>query len=236
MKIYLADDEPLAAAKLKLFLDKLGEGPDISMFDNGVSVMAALERETPDLLFLDIQMPGLTGMEVIERARQRGNDVIVIITSAFDEYALPSFGFNVTDYLLKPYTIERLKQALDKVHNALRLRKLDQVHNATTLTIRCDGKTLQLYPTDIIYLSAEGDYTRISTQQGQNYMVLGTLSSFESQLPEQDFVRVHRSTVINLNAVASASSQNVTMCDGTEFTVGRTYREQISQLFGKKRS
>lgn len=235
MKIYLADDEPLAAAKLKLFLEKLGEGPDISMFDNGVSALAAVERETPDLLFLDIQMPGLTGMEVIERARQRGNDVMIVITSAYDEYALPSFGFNVTDYLLKPYTIDRLKQALDKVHNNLRLRQLDQTHNATTLSIRCDGRTIQLYPADVLYLEAEGDYTRISTRDGQRYMVLGTLSSFEGELPEGDFVRVHRSNIINISAVSATSSQSVTMCDGAVFTVGRTYREQIGQLFGKKR-
>ena len=138
MKIYIAEDEPLAAAKLKLFLEKLGEGGDISVWTDGVSALAAIERERPDLLFLDIQMPGLTGMQILPRL----HELPVIVTSAYDQYAIDSFSLNVTDYLLKPNTLERLKMAVEKGKKVIRLQQLERSSQARQITLRMIRKML----------------------------------------------------------------------------------------------
>jgi len=221
MKIYIAEDEPLAAAKLKLFLEKLGEGPDISLFDNGVSALAALQREAPDVLFLDIQMPGMNGMEVLGNIQTGTTQVI--ITSAYDEYALPAFSFHVADYLLKPYTLERLQTALAKVKETLRLKQLDQQVNAATISIRCDGRDEVIHVADILSLESLKDYVRLSLRNGQRRTFLGSLTSFEKQLPD-DFVRIHRSFIVNKKAVVASDSSEVTLSNGDKFPIGKTYK------------
>ena len=223
MKIYIAEDEPLAAAKLKLFLEKLGEDGDISIFDNGITALAAVSREKPDLLFLDIQMPGMTGMEVLNRVQ----DVPVIITSAFDQYAIDSFRLDVTDYLLKPYTLDRLRQAIDKGKKALLLRQLEQSGKQQQLTVRVDGSNEVLNLGDILYLQAEKDYVRIVLKGGRQRLTLNRLSSLEEQLPDELFVRIHRSYVINRQALSSTGAQTLTLSDGTELPIGRTYRNNL---------
>lgn len=225
MRIYIAEDEPLASAKLKLFLEKLGEGPDISMFDNGVSALAAIQRESPDVLFLDIQMPGMNGMEVLESTQTGSTQVI--ITSAYDQYALPAFSFHVADYLLKPYTLERLQTALSKVKETLRLKQLDEQVNAATISIRCDGKDEVLHASDILSLESLKDYVRLSLRNGQRRMFLGSLSNLEKQLPD-DFMRIHRSFIINRKAIVSSDSNEVTLCNGDSFPIGKTYKGVMS--------
>ncbi len=223
MKIYIAEDEPLAAAKLKLFLEKLGEGGDISVWADGVSALAAIERERPDLLFLDIQMPGLTGMEILPRL----NELPVIITSAYDQYAIDSFSLNVTDYLLKPYTLERLKMAVEKGKKVIRLQQLEQSSLAHQISLRSDGKNEVLRQEEILYLEAVKDYVRVVTADGQKRLVLETLGSVERLLANDIFQRVHRSFVVNRQRIADTSAHTLTLTDGTEIPVGRKYRDTI---------
>jgi len=221
MRIYIAEDEPLAAAKLKLFLEKLGEGPDISLYDNGICVMAALQNELPDVLFLDIQMPGMNGMEVLEMIKTGSTQVV--ITSAYDQYALPAFSYHVADYLLKPYTLERLQTALQKVKETLRLKQLDQQVNAATISIRCDGRDEVIHVADILSLESLKDYVRLSLRNGQRRMFLSSLTSLEKQLTD-DFVRIHRSFIINKKAVVASDSNEVTLSNGDHFAIGKTYK------------
>lgn len=236
MKIFIAEDEPLAAAKLKVFLEKLGEGGDISLFDNGITAMAALTKEIPDLMFLDIQMPGLTGMQILERlssnnaATTQGGRPYIVITSAYDQYAIDSFAYDVTDYLLKPYSLDRLRVAVDKARNRIRLQQLDSQINATTLSVRCDGRTEILSTNDIISLESLKDYVRITTRNGRHLMVLATMGSLMEQLPADDFARIHRSYIINVNEITAIGAQSVAMSDGSEIAIGKTYKENISQL------
>lgn len=220
MKIYIAEDEPLASAKLKLFLEKLNEQGDISIFDNGISALAAIDRERPDLLFLDIQMPGMTGIDIMQRI----SGIPVIVTSAYDNYAIDSFSFNATDYLLKPYTLERLKMAVEKAKKVIRLNQLEQENLGSQLTIRCDGKTEVLNENDILWIESLKDYVRIVTSDGKHHLTLGALSAFEQQLNPDTFARVHRSFIINLSKVKSSGAQMVTMSDGTEIPIGRKYK------------
>ena len=233
LNIFIAEDEPLAAAKLKLFLQKLGE-TDVRVFDNGVSLLARLTEEIPDVLLLDIHMPGATGMQVMERiGLSKQNTVQIIVTSAYEQYALESFNYNVTDYLLKPYTFERLRVALEKAKTNIRLRNLDKQTSAEVITVRCDGKSVIIPIQDIVLLESLKDYVRIVTSDRQKRITMGTLGSFADKLPE-DFVRIHRSYLININHLSEYNSQTVTMLDGSQISIGRTYREQFESILPKK--
>lgn len=219
MRIYIAEDEPLAAQKLQLFLQKLGEQPnDITRFDSGSTLMEALTTDkAPDVLFLDIQMPRMTGLEVLSRLQQKhdadSDGMKVIITSAYDQYAIDGFNFGVTDYLLKPYTLDRLRQALAKVRPE------------AMISIRSEGRTERLKVSDIVCLEAQKDYTAFTLADGQRIVTLGTLTSFEQQLPAHLFSRIQRSYLVSLRHVRSYSSTTVTLLTGEDLPIGRTYRE-----------
>lgn len=221
MRIYIAEDEPLAAQKLKLFLQKLGESAeDITHFGNGAMLVEALhdDQHAPDLIFLDIQMPQMTGIEVLGHMQQAMGQQApkVIITSAFERYAIDGFNFGVIDYLLKPYTLERLRQALSKVRVE------------PTIDLRSEGQTLRIRVADIVCLEALKDYTQFSLSDGRRITTLGTLSSYEQQLPSQSFVRVQRSHVIAIRHILSYSSQSVCLTTGIEVPIGKTYRDAFT--------
>lgn len=221
MKIYIAEDEPLASAKLKLFLDKLGEGSDTAIFDNGFSVLAAIDKERPDLLFLDIQMPGMTGMEVLQRIQ----GLPVIITSAYDQYAIESFNLNVTDYLLKPYSLERLKAAIEKGKKALRLLQIEQQEKSQQLIIRVEGTNEVINIAEMLYIEALKDYVKIVLTNNRTRITLGSISGFEGQLSNAKFLRVHRSFLVNTQKIVSQTANSITLTDGQEIPLGRTYKK-----------
>lgn len=241
MRIFIAEDEPLAAAKLKLFLDKLGEGQDVTHFSDGLQLSAALnnsDEPKPDLLFMDIQMPNMTGLDVL---KQLGESTFpIILTTAFDQYALDGFNFGVTDYLLKPYTLERLKQALQKARRMMPATE-DSVSatapqtNIASISVRCEGRNELVEVASIESLEALKDYTRLTLTDGRQLTTLGTLTSMEQQLPSETFIRVQRSYVVNLKRVQSYNMQSLRLVSGIEIPIGKTYREEVhsslSQLF-----
>lgn len=217
MRIFIAEDEPLAAQKLVLFLQKLGErAEDLHHYGDGKLLLLALQTEQkPDVLFLDIQMPELTGLEVMEQLRNNPEqtDTKIIITSAYDQYAIDGFNYGVTDYLLKPFTLDRLRQAMSKVTVE------------PTLSIRCEGRTERFKVSDIVCLVSNKDYTCFTLVDNRNLMTIGTLSGFEQQLPESAFARVQRSYIVGLRHVQSYNSQSVTLVNGDNVPLGKTYRD-----------
>ena len=222
MRIFIAEDEPLAAQKLQLFLLKLGE-EDTTVFDNGSDLVEALKTlSAPDLLFLDIQMPGLTGIEVLQQLQTPGQtsgkkNLKVIITSAYDQYAIDGFNFGVADYLLKPYTLDRLRQALDKVRPE------------PFVSIRVDGRTVPIRIIDIVSLAAQKDYTEFTLADGRKLSTIGTLTGFEQQLPAMLFSRIQRSYLVGLKHVKNYSASVVSLTTGEELPIGRTYRDSFRQ-------
>ncbi len=234
MKIYIAEDEPLAAAKLKLFLEKAGVGADVTHFSDGKQLQEALlSGELPQVIFLDIQMPNLTGLQFLEHLQSLETEGSlrpdIIITSAYDQYAIDGFNYGVTDYLLKPYTLDRLKQSLAKLRN--------QPSNSTptsnrepdhaTITLRCDGRTEMVHLSDIVCIEAVKDYTTFILADQRRLTTLGTIGSFEQQLPVSNFLRVQRSYIINLHHVISFTSLSVRLTTGIDVPIGKTYRDSF---------
>lgn len=220
MRIFIAEDEPLAAAKLKLFLEKLGEGEDVTHFCDGTALTTALKDTSirqPDLLFMDIQMPNMTGLDVLKQLGE--SPFPIILTTAYDQYALDGFNFGVTDYLLKPYTLDRLKQALQKARRMM---------PAKEITIRCEGRNELVDVMSIESLEALKDYTRLNLTDGRQLTTLGTLTSMEQQLPSDLFIRVQRSYIVNKKRVQSYNTQSLRLASGIEIPIGKTYRDNFT--------
>jgi DNA-binding LytR/AlgR family response regulator len=234
--IYIIEDEPPAAEKLRLFLQRAEPESSISVFHDGVSALAALRAARPEIIFLDIEMPGLTGIELLEQLPPEERPQI-IITSAYEKYALSGFRFNVTDYLLKPYSYAQLVEALGKAKEALRLQALDRrvqgdatsEAQETTLTIRTDLRTERIEVDRIIYVEAVKDYVRIVIN-GRRLLTQQTLTSIEAQLPADRFCRIHRSYLINTTQVKAYDRDSVTLSDGTTLTVGKTYKAKFNEI------
>lgn len=240
MKIYIAEDEPLAAAKLKLFLEKLGEGGDVTHFSDGSKLIEALNDASvqPDLVFMDIQMPHLTGLEVLQRLN--AHRYPIILTTAYDKYAIDGFNFGVADYLLKPYTLDRLKQALQKARLLIQATEADEKPNkgesqlTEEITIRSEGRNERVDISAIECLEALKDYTRLHLSDGRQLTTLGTLTSFEQQLPASQFMRVHRSYIVNIKKVQSYSTQTLRLQIGLELPIGKTAKDSFIEKVQKK--
>jgi two-component system LytT family response regulator len=248
--IYIIEDEPPAAEKLRLFLHRAAPEASVEVFHDGRDALRALDRQRPELMFLDIEMPGLTGLELLEQLPEEERP-LVILTSAYEKYALSGFRLSVTDYLLKPYSYARFEEALAKARRALRLRALDRAATpaappsdtpteapATMLTVRTDLRTERLDTAELLYVEAVGDYVRLVTPT-RRLLTQQTLTALEARLPQGQFCRIHRSYIVRTDAVVAFDAAGVTLTDGTHLAVGRTYRARTAEilrtLFGTER-
>jgi two-component system, LytTR family, response regulator len=201
-KVIIIDDEPLARSLVKRHLAKHTEFEIIDECGDGFEASKSIIKNNPDLIFLDIQMPRISGFELLEILE---NPPAVIFTTAFDEFALKAFESNAIDYLLKPFSSERFDKAISKfltMHpDQLQLKKLlnevlPQQTDQDRIVVK-NGADIRIVPVnDIVYIEAMDDYVKIFTQNGM-FMKKQTLSFFEKQLEDKGFVRIHRSILLN---------------------------------------
>lgn len=227
LRTLLVDDEPLALRRLRRLLQPHAQVIEvIGEASNGREAVAEINTRQPDLIFLDIQMPELNGFEVLERLEHLP---LIIFSTAYDEYALRAFETNSIDYLLKPLDPERLQKAIDKlvhltqdehteVERQMR-RLMEQVRppQLKRLQVRVGDKIRFLDLPDICFLRAEDKYVAVYTRN-DSFLLSQSLSDLERQLPGDDFVRVHRSAIVNLVHVEevvrlSAGSYQIRMKD-----------------------
>jgi two-component system, LytTR family, response regulator len=234
IRAVIVDDESLARKGLMLRLSELGQVDVVRECQNGKEALEAIAELAPDLVFLDIQMPGMTGFDVVERLQQDNMPLVVFVT-AYDEYAVNAFEVNAVDYLLKPIEQERLAAALEKVRAKLgsqrsddeKKRLLEIVIGLTgkseqavyellqtgvnpaqfseKLAIKDGASTTFVQVRDIDWIDAAGDYMCVHVK-GETLIMRTTMKELESQLDPSVFQRVHRSTIVNLNRVEKVSS------------------------------
>ncbi len=234
LKCFIIDDEPLAIEVIESHISKVDELEVVATFQNAVKAFQELRKTPVDLLFLDIQMPRLTGIEFI---RSLTNPPKVIFTTAYREYALEGFELDVVDYLLKPVSFERFLKSVDKVFNSLgRQDSGEALPKAETSTeaqhfvfVPVDKKNIKICLNEIIYIESKRDYILIKTT-GKEVLTHQTLTYMEERLPSPLFQRIHRSFIINLSKIESWSSTEVEM-PGMSIPIGRTYkREALKRL------
>jgi DNA-binding LytR/AlgR family response regulator len=187
-----------------------------------------LNNETVDLIFLDIQMPQLTGIELMQLFNQKYN---FIITSAYSEYALDTYQFHVIDFLLKPITFNRFYQSVEKYR-----RWREAFQNSKTedfLFVKADRKHYKIATNSILYIEGLKDYIRIHTDT-EKLIVLENMKDILEKLPKNKFVRIHRSYIIPLNKIKIIEGNRIQMTNGEYLPIGETYRNLISEWTNKK--
>lgn len=221
----IADDEPIARQILESYISDIPNLTLVASCKNAFEVLEILQRESIDLLFLDINMPKLSGLSLLKTIQKRPN---VIITTAYPEYAVEGFELAVTDYLLKPFSLERCIQAVLKVSKESSVEKeaiaplKEESNNA--IFVKSDKKILKLNLEDITYIEAYGNYIKIHT--GQMILSAQTLSEFLKKLPTH-FLRVHKSYVINFNQLNLIDGNQILLQNEVKIPVGKSYRKSV---------
>lgn len=208
-KTIIIDDEPLARAIVKEFLKAIPEIEVVAECGDGFEGAKLIGELKPDLIFLDVQMPKINGFEMLEIL---SHQPAVIFTTAFDEYALKAFEVHALDYLLKPFSEERLLQAVQKYlskaeekNEELPAVNYPQPDEQFRIVIK-DGSEIKIVPTaEIEYLEAYDDYVKIFAKSGK-YLKKKTMNHFEQSLPAAQFIRIHRSYILNINELTKIES------------------------------
>lgn len=212
IRTIIIDDEPLACSLLEEMLQAYPQIKIEAVCYDGISGLEKIQEFKPDLIFLDIQMPKITGIEMLELLE---DPPAVIFTTAYDEYAIKAFEMNAVDYLLKPYSAQRLKQGVERILENNKLEKLKVseqtagLHTAesSARVVVKDGHIIKIIPTkDVLYIEAASDYVKIFTKD-KYYLKHGTMAHFEQVLAEKNFIRVHRSFIVNTSYIHSVELQ-----------------------------
>jgi two-component system LytT family response regulator len=215
IRILIIDDESLARQLVRRYLEDIEGAEIIGECENGFDALKAIQELNPDLLFLDIQMPKIDGFELLEVLDRRPE---IIFTTAFDQYAIRAFEMNAVDYLLKPFSKARLEQALEKARkriwspvqtqgnksqfNSLQKHLEENQKNLERVITRLGSKITVVPVEKIKYIEAADDYVMIFSELG-NHLKEKTMKYFEEHLPEGQFLRIHRSYIVNISQIAS---------------------------------
>ncbi|MDY6946033.1 MAG: LytTR family DNA-binding domain-containing protein [Pseudomonadota bacterium] len=245
IRVLIADDEQPARDKLQRWLGEQTDLEVVARAEDGLQAAAAIEQAHPDVAYLDIQMPGLNGLEVAAQLEQARAPLIVFVT-AYDEHAVKAFDLNAIDYLLKPYDKERLLKSLARVRERLGDR---QVRGSAVVTARArsncsdrllvpEGERLQLIDSDCIdWLEADDNYVHVHSAS-RSHLLRRTLQDLLAQLGEQRFVRVHKSAAVNLSAIASLTplfkgDYEISLRNGRTVRLSRRYKDALFARMGR---
>jgi two-component system LytT family response regulator len=225
----IAEDEPLARRRLERLLQGRDDVEVVGAAVDGDDALAMIASLAPDLLFLDIQMPGMSGFELLAEIGGSGSP-FVIFTTAYDQYALRAFEVHALDYVLKPFDETRLGAALDRAIPVI-LSLMGGAEWTRRFAVRSAGRIVFLRAEEIDWIAAAGNYVYLHSG-GAAHLIRATLKTIERQLDPERFVRVHRSTIVNVDAVrelipASHGDSELLLRDGTRTAASRTFSERL---------
>lgn len=237
LKALIVDDERLARNRLRSLLAEYPSVQVVAEADSVKAALAAIRASTPEVLFLDIQMPGETGFDLINQLEQ---PIKIVFVTAYDEYALRAFEVNALDYLLKPVNPDRLARAIEKLQQnpavAAKATRPLEYDDHIFLTVGEKSRFLRISAIQCIL--AAGVYSEVVTTDGQKSLILKSLNEWEERLPEKFFVRIHRSTIINIEAVEriekwfNYSYQIYLRGIAEPFTMSRRYTAKLKEKLG----
>ena len=247
----VVDDEPPARQSMRLLLGRHADFGIAAECAHGQEALEAVRAHAPDVLFLDVQMPGMDGFDVLRAIGPEAAPVLVFVT-AFDEYALRAFETHALDYLLKPFSDERFEAVLERVRARLRERAQASVGVRLTallasrgpsaelqqLVVRDGGRTLVIPYDDIIWIEAEDYYARVHARSRRT-LVRMSMRSLAESLEGDAFIRVHRSAIVNVACIReveplASGDQRLVLSDGTELRVSRTYRGALEERLARR--
>lgn len=216
IKCIVVDDEPLAVSLLESYVEKIPFLELVFSTENPIEAMEFIQNNEADLIFLDIQMPELSGINFMKIV---GNKLKYILTTAYSEYALEGYDHNIIDYLLKPISYSRFEKSTQK---ALERFTVNDTKEDSFFFVKSSGQQHKINFDDILFVESIKDYVNIKTEK-QEYIVLDTLKSLENQLPE-NFIRVHRSYILNKLHIKSVDSKVIVLDNSLEIPIGESYK------------
>lgn len=250
IKTLIVDDEPLGRERLRTLLEGDRDIVVIGECSDGAEAVITLSETECDLVFLDVQMPTMTGLEVVEAIGPDRMPTVIFVT-AYDRYALRAFEVHALDYLLKPFDRERLGKALERAKSHIRKDKTAEANQQLLalleevkpgrkaldrLVIKEGGRVFFLKMEEIDWIEAASNYVRLHVGV-ETHLVRETMNALESRLDASQFLRIHRSTIVNIERVQEFQplfhgDYAVILKDGTQLTMSRTYRQRLPELFG----
>ena len=219
---FIVDDEPIARRGLREYIAREGDIKILAECENIVELRMRLQEMSPDIIFLDIEMPYASGMDWLSTANTSS---LVILTTAYEQYALRSYDFNVVDYLLKPIPYARFSKAIVKARKML--QKDLETEGVDYIVVKVtQTKRHKILFRDITYIEAQQNYCNIHHRDDTTLMVRTTLNSILEQLPSDMFCQVHRSFIVNKTRITSMDSSRINI-GGVSIPVSRTYKEKL---------
>lgn len=220
----IIDDESPAHKALASHISKFDDLEHSGSAFNGMEAIKLLNENTYDIIFLDINMPVISGVELMELQPKRP---LTIVTTAYSDFALSAYQNDAIDYLLKPISFEKFSKAIEKakIYSSGNSIKKEDNSCEKVLSIRVNGQMMNIPLTDIIYIESLGNYMKLySAKLNLPLIVYGSLSSIASEIDNNNFVQVHRSFIVNVPKITSVTFKNLTMCNGEIVPVGRKYQ------------
>ncbi|WP_406684648.1 LytTR family DNA-binding domain-containing protein [Seonamhaeicola sp. MEBiC1930] len=227
IKCLIIDDEPLAITVIENHLKSFDHIEIVETFNNPLKAYRVLEQEKIDVIFLDINMPQMTGFSFIENLSYKP---LIVITTAYREYAVKSFELDILDYLVKPIPFNRFLKTVNKIYQQV------YVSNATADTslqqephifLKVNKKLIKVNLNDILYIESLKDYIKVITSLG-DYVVHKSLTAITEELPQSNFMRIHRSYTVSINKVVALDGNTVEI-SGRKIPIGRNYQKQAKE-------
>lgn len=248
VRTLIVDDEELARERLRTLLERESDLEIIGECADGKSALKTIQKEKPQLVFLDVQMPEMTGFEVLEAIPEEQRPNVVFVT-AHDKFALKAFDVHAVDYLLKPFDRERLQTALKRALDKVRIRPAEaSAENVSSLLeevrgkpldrlmVKSGGRMLLIKVDDLDWLEAADNYVNLHVGN-EAHMMRETMNSLEQKLPPDKFMRISRSSMVNIERIKELQPMFhgeyvVILKNGTKLTLSRTYRDKLAKLMG----
>lgn len=222
MKCILIDDNEIALLTTRQFVEKSKQLEIVKTFTDAVQALEYLSSNPVDLIFLDIEMPDINGMEFLKALPQP--HPLIILTTSHPEFALEAFEYNVLDYLVKPIALPRFLAAVSKAVNMYEKHKIDKIEN-DILFIKKNNVIVKVAKSEVLWIEGLGDYVTINTEK-EKFVVHSTMHSIEQKFADGEFMRVHRSFIIRLDLINSIEDNCISYFDKF-IPIGKTYRESV---------
>ncbi|HVX50824.1 MAG TPA: LytTR family DNA-binding domain-containing protein [Chitinophagaceae bacterium] len=230
LKCVIVDDEPVARKILQEFSEQVPYLDIAGKFENALKADAFLQNNRVDIMFLDIEMPRLTGLQYLKATSVQP---LVILTTAFPQYALEGYELDIIDYLLKPFAFSRFLKAVQKARDYYDMKNAPlPASTSAYIFVRSDKRIEKVELADILYTESMGNYVSICTEHKKILAYL-TLKSIESQLPGTDFIKIHQSFIVNLSKI-NAIEGNQVMLKNTSLPISRNYRDNVMQVIEQR--
>lgn len=234
IKTVIVDDEPLAREGLELHVQEVSDIELEAQFGHPTDAIAFLEKNEIDLLFLDVEMPDMSGIDLLKSLQ---DPPLTVLTTAYTDYALEGFDLGVIDYLVKPIRLERFISAVNKAREYLRLQELsdqtEQMPGQDHIFLKADRKYVKVFLEDILYIQGMKDYVMVYTEDSRIITAMN-MKTINSQLDSTRFVRVSKSYIINVSKIVEVKN-NAVMIQDNEIPIGKKYKEHFLDNFIKNR-